>query len=305
MKRTWKLAVAALSLVTLLAGCSSAGSDSSDNGVSTPSSGNGTSASMSGTISVISREDGSGTRGAFIELFGIEEKDSDGNKVDMTTEEASITNNTAGMITNVSGDQKAIGYVSLGSLNNTVKAVKIDGNEATVDNVKSGAYEVSRPFNIVTKDSLNDLAQDFVDFILSADGQKVIEDNKYIPLDNAPSFTSKKPSGKITVGGSSSVSPVMQKLIEAYRNINSGATIELQTHDSTTGVTSTIDGTFDIGMASRELKDEETAKGVKSTKIAIDGIAVIVNNENSIENMSTDQVKSIFTGEITDWSEIA
>lgn len=297
MKRTWKMAVAALSLVTLLAGCST-----TDNGGS--SSDDSASPTLTGAITVISREEGSGTRGAFVELFGIEEKDASGNKVDNTTDEANITNNTAGVMTNVAGDKKAIGYVSLGSLNDTVKALRIDGSEATVDNVKSGAYAVSRPFNIVTKDSLNALAQDFVDFILSADGQKVIADNHYIPLDNAPAFTSKKPSGKITVGGSSSVSPVMQKLMEAYRQINSGATVELQTHDSTTGVTSTIDGTFDIGLASRELKDEETAKGVKSTKIAIDGIAVIVNKDNSLDNLSKDQVKSIFTGEVTDWSAI-
>lgn len=173
-----------------------------------------------------------------------------------------------------------------GSLNNKVKAVKIDGNEATVDNVKSGAYAVSRPFNIVTKDNMNDVAKDFVNFILSTDGQKIVEDNHYIPLDNATSFTSTKPSAKSQWGGSSSVSPVMEKLIEAYKKVNSGATIELQTTDSTTGVTSTVEGTYQIGMASRDLKDEEVAQGVKSTKIAIDGIAVIVNNENSIDNLS-------------------
>ncbi len=302
MKRTWKLAAAALSLTFVLAGCSTTNSnpDSSTDQTGAADASTG----MSGTITVISREEGSGTRGAFVELFGIEEKDADGNKVDHTTEEANVTNNTAGMITSVSGDKQSIGYVSLGSLNNKVKAVKIDGNEATVDNVKSGAYAVSRPFNIVTKDNMNDVAKDFVNFILSTDGQKIVEDNHYIPLDNATSFTSTKPSGKITVGGSSSVSPVMEKLIEAYKKVNSGATIELQTTDSTTGVTSTVEGTYQIGMASRDLKDEEVAQGVKSTKIAIDGIAVIVNNENSIDNLSKDQVKSIFTGEATDWSAI-
>lgn len=302
MKRTWKLAAAALSLTFVLAGCSTTSSnpDSSTDKTGAADASTG----MSGTITVISREEGSGTRGAFVELFGIEEKDANGNKVDHTTEEANVTNNTAGMITSVSGDKQSIGYVSLGSLNDKVKAVKIDGNEATVDNVKSGAYAVSRPFNIVTKDSMNDVAKDFVNFILSTDGQKIVEDNHYIPLDNASSFTSTKPSGKITVGGSSSVSPVMEKLIEAYKKVNSGATIELQTTDSTTGVTSTVEGTYEIGMASRDLKDDEVAQGVKSTKIAIDGIAVIVNNENSIDNLSKDQVKSIFTGEATDWSAI-
>lgn len=302
MKRTWKLAAAALSLTFVLAGCSTTNSNP-DSSTDTTGAAD-ASTGMSGTITVISREEGSGTRGAFVELFGIEEKDADGNKVDHTTEEANVTNNTAGMITSVSGDKQSIGYVSLGSLNNKVKAVKIDGNEATVDNVKSGAYAVSRPFNIVTKDNMNDVAKDFVNFILSTDGQKIVEDNHYIPLDNATSFTSTKPSGKITVGGSSSVSPVMEKLIEAYKKVNSGATIELQTTDSTTGVTSTVEGTYQIGMASRDLKDEEVAQGVKSTKIAIDGIAVIVNNENSIDNLSKDQVKSIFTGEATDWSAI-
>lgn len=302
MKRTWKLAAAALSLTFVLAGCSTTNSNP-DSSTDTTGAAD-ASTGMSGTITVISREEGSGTRGAFVELFGIEEKDADGNKVDHTTEEANVTNNTAGMITSVSGDKQSIGYVSLGSLNNKVKAMKIDGNEATVDNVKSGAYAVSRPFNIVTKDNMNDVAKDFVNFILSTDGQKIVEDNHYIPLDNATSFTSTKPSGKITVGGSSSVSPVMEKLIEAYKKVNSGATIELQTTDSTTGVTSTVEGTYQIGMASRDLKDEEVAQGVKSTKIAIDGIAVIVNNENSIDNLSKDQVKSIFTGEATDWSTI-
>ncbi len=302
MKRTWKLAAAALSLTFVLAGCSTTNSNP-DSSTDTTGAAD-ASTGMSGTITVISREEGSGTRGAFVELFGIEEKDADGNKVDHTTEEANVTNNTAGMITSVSGDKQSIGYVSLGSLNNKVKAMKIDGNEATVDNVKSGAYAVSRPFNIVTKDNMNDVAKDFVNFILSTDGQKIVEDNHYIPLDNATSFTNTKPSGKITVGGSSSVSPVMEKLIEAYKKVNSGATIELQTTDSTTGVTSTVEGTYQIGMASRDLKDEEVAQGVKSTKIAIDGIAVIVNNENSIDNLSKDQVKSIFTGEATDWSTI-
>ena len=254
-------------------------------------------------ISVNSREDGSGTRGAFIELFGVEEKAADGTKVDNTTVEANITNSTAVMMTSVAGDPYAIGYISLGSLNDTVKAVKIDGAEATTDNVSNGTYKVARPFNIVTKDGLSDVAKDFVDYIMSAEGQDIIEQNGYIKIDqNAAAYAGSKPEGKIVVAGSSSVSPVMEKLKEAYLAVNTNADIEIQTSDSTTGVTSTQEGICDIGMASRDLKDTET--GVTATTIAQDGIAVIVNNENLVENLTSDQVKSIFTGETTVWADV-
>lgn len=254
-------------------------------------------------ISVNSREDGSGTRGAFIELFGVEEKAADGTKVDNTTVEANITNSTAVMMTSVAGDPYAIGYISLGSLNDTVKAVKIDGAEATTDNVANGTYKVARPFNIVTKDGLSDVAKDFVDYIMSAEGQDIIEQNGYIKIDqNAAAYAGSKPEGKIVVAGSSSVSPVMEKLKEAYLAVNTNADIEIQTSDSTTGVTSTQEGICDIGMASRDLKDTET--GVTATTIAQDGIAVIVNNENPVENLTSDQVKSIFTGETTVWADV-
>lgn len=254
-------------------------------------------------ISVNSREDGSGTRGAFIELFGVEEKAADGTKVDNTTVEANITNSTSVMMTSVAGDPYAIGYISLGSLNDTVKAVKIDGAEATTDNVSNGTYKVARPFNIVTKDGLSDVAKDFVDYIMSAEGQDIIEQNGYIKIDqNAAAYAGSKPEGKIVVAGSSSVSPVMEKLKEAYLAVNTNADIEIQTSDSTTGVTSTQEGICDIGMASRDLKDTET--GVTATTIAQDGIAVIVNNENPVENLTSDQVKSIFTGEITVWADV-
>lgn len=254
-------------------------------------------------ISVNSREDGSGTRGAFIELFGVEEKAADGTKVDNTTVEANITNSTAVMMTSVAGDPYAIGYISLGSLNDTVKAVKIDGAEATTDNVANGTYKVARPFNIVTKDGLSDVAKDFVDYIMSAEGQDIIEQNGYIKIDqNAATYAGSKPEGKIVVAGSSSVSPVMEKLKEAYLAVNTNADIEIQTSDSTTGVTSTQEGICDIGMASRDLKDTET--GVTATTIAQDGIAVIVNNENPVENLTSDQVKSIFTGETTVWADV-
>ena len=252
-------------------------------------------------IAVYSREDGSGTRGAFIELFGVEEKDESGEKVDNTTEEAIITNSTDVMLTSVAGDTYAIGYVSLGSLNDTVKAVKIDGAEATVENIKSGTYKIARPFNIATKGEVSEAAQDFINYIMSGDGQKVISDNGYIGDDSAATFESNGAEGKVVVGGSSSVSPVMEKLIEAYKAVNANVEIELQTSDSTTGMTGAADGTLDIGMASRELKDSETEEGLTATKIAMDGIAVIVNQENPVEDLSSDTVKGIFTGGTTTW----
>ena len=256
------------------------------------------------SISVLSREDGSGTRGAFIELFGIEKKDASGKKVDYTTDEAAITNSTAVMLTSVAGDNYAIGYVSLGSLNDSVKAVKIDGAEATVANINNGSYKISRPFNIAVKEGLSPVAQDFVNFIVSDDGQKIIAANKYIKIQNTKPYSSNKASGKVVVAGSSSVSPVMEKLIEAYKGVNPNAKIELQTSDSTTGVTNAINGTCDIGMASRALKDSEKAKGVQEITIAIDGIAVIVNKVNPVADMTKTQVEQIFTGKTTKWSEV-
>ena len=252
-------------------------------------------------ISVISREDGSGTRGAFIELFGIEQKNSAGKKVDYTTDEATITNSTAVMLTSVASDKYAIGYVSLGSLNNSVKALKIDGADATVANIKNGSYKISRPFNIAVKDNLSAAAQDFVNYILSKDGQKVIEANKYIKVSDA-SFKSTQAGGKVVVAGSSSVSPVMEKLIESYKVVNPNAKIELQTSDSTTGVTNAASGTCDIGMASRALKDSEKAKGLKEITIAIDGIAVIVNKENEMNDAAKDFIRDIYVGKITKWN---
>ena len=256
-------------------------------------------------ITIVSREDGSGTRGAFIELFGIEEKDENGEKVDYTTEEAQITNSTSVMMTTVAGDDYAIGYVSLGSLDDSVKALKIDGAEATAENIKSGDYKVSRPFNIATKEGLdNEVAKDFIDFIMSEEGQKVVADNGYIALDDVKPFEGTNPSGKAVVGGSSSVSPVMEKLIEAYKAVNANAEIELQTTDSTTGMTSTIDGSYDIGMASRELKDVETSQGLVGQVIATDGIAVIVNKNNTTDELTSEQVKAIYTGEALTWDEV-
>lgn len=283
---------------TLLAGCSSSNNESSDSASSDSGSGE--------SINVVSREDGSGTRGAFIELFGIEQEDESGEKVDMTTEAASITNSTAVMMTTVAGDANAIGYISLGSLDDSVKAVKIDGAEATVDNVKSGDYKVSRPFNVVTNTNteLSDVAQDFMNYIMSSDGQAVVAEEGYIPLDGGEAYSASGLSGTVTVAGSSSVTPVMEKLAEAYQALNPDVTIEVNQSDSTTGVTSAIEGACDLGMASRELKDSETSEGAQATVIATDGIAVIVNPESAVEDLTADQVKQIFTGEITSWSEI-
>ena len=278
---------------------------SSNSGSSAPSNSSAASGqSALKKITVVSREDGSGTRGAFIELFGIEEKDASGKKIDNTTEDANITNSTEVMMQTVAGNPAAIGYTSLGALNSSVKALKVDGAEATVANVKSGSYKVTRPFNIATKESVSDAATDFINFILSAEGQKVVEDKGYISEGNKGAFKSSGASGKVVVGGSSSVTPVMEKLIEAYKKVNANVTIELQQSDSTTGMTQAGDGTVDIGMASRELKDSEKSKGLKGTKIAIDGIAVIVNKDNSLDSITSEQVKSIFTGKVTDWSQV-
>ncbi len=255
------------------------------------------------TISVMSREEGSGTRGAFIELFGVEQKNSSGKKVDYTTEEAAITNSTSVMLTSVAGDIYSIGYVSLGSLNDSVKALKIEGVDATVSNIKNKSYKISRPFNIAVKEKLSAPAQDFVNFIMSSEGQKIVEKNKYIAVESK-SFTSNKASGKVVVAGSSSVSPVMEKLIEAYKSVNPNARIELQTSDSTTGVTNAANGTCDIGMASRGLKETEKAKGLKEITIAIDGIAVVVNKANPLVNAKIETVRDIYMGKIQKWSEI-
>lgn len=315
MKKTIALCLAALMLASF-AGCSSKTEEKAENNSSTTTSAAAESTKTqaeseksnfdsSSTIAVISREDGSGTRGAFIELLGIEEKDENGNKVDRTTLEADITNSTSVMMTSVAGNPYAIGYISTGSMNETVKAVNIDGVEPTVENIKNGTYTVSRPFNIATKDNLSEAAQDFIDFILSDEGQTVVEDAGYIPQESSGPYAGSKPEGKIVVAGSSSVTPVMEKLKEAYMAINTNVDIEVQQSDSSTGMNYAIDGVCDIGMASRELKDSEIEKGLTATVIATDGIAIIVNNENPIETLTKDQVKSIYIGETLSWDEIA
>lgn len=258
-------------------------------------------------ISVISREEGSGTRGAFIELVGIEEKNDQGEKVDNTVDTAVITNSTSVAMTSVSEDEASIGYISLASLNDTVKALKIDGVEPTVKNIQKGEYPIARNFNLVTGDNLSELGKDFINFILSTEGQKTVSENGYIELTEAGKYEASdavNEGGKITIGGSSSVTPLMEKLAEAYKKVNPKVEVMVQQSDSTTGVTSAIDGSVDIGMASRDLKDTETSQGVKATVIAKDGIAVIVHKDSKQEELTLEQVKDIFTGKITKWSEI-
>ena len=292
-RKLMAVALVAAMAATMAVGCGGSSSDKSAEGSTDNSSADsGSDFDTSNDITIVSREDGSGTRGAFIELFGIEEKQSDGTKVDMTTTDAQITNN-------------AIGYVSLGSLNDSVKALKIDGAEATADNIENGSYKVSRPFNIAVKKDLdNEVAKDFMAYIMSTEGQEIVSNEKYIPVSDVEAYAGSKPSGKCVVGGSSSVSPLMEKLIEAYKKVNPNADIELQTSDSTTGMTSTIEGSYDIGMASRELKDDEASE-LEATVIATDGIAVIVNKANTADELSADQVKSIYVGDVTTWDEVS
>ena len=254
-------------------------------------------------INAITREEGSGTRGAFTELFGLEEKQADGVKKDLISKDIGVESNTNTILSTVQNDVYAIGYISMGSLNDNVKALQIDGTSATTANVKNGTYKISRPFNIATKGEATGLTKDFTDFIMSAEGQEVVG-KSYISIDeNAVSYAGNKPSGTITVGGSSSVSPLMEKLIERYKEINPGASVQLQISDSSIGMTKTIEGAYDIGMASRELKDSEKAE-LKDEQIALDGIAVIVNQKNTATNLSKDDVKCIYLNEAERWSDI-
>ncbi len=298
MKKFLALTATVAMVASMAVGCGNSGDSDKTDGKA------GTEFDAANDISVVSREDGSGTRGAFIELFGIEEKDASGEKVDNTTEESNITNSTSVMLSTVADNEYAIGYVSLGSLNDTVKALKVDGAEPTEENIKSGEYKVARPFNIATKGEVSEVAQDFIDFILSTEGQAVVSESGYIALDNVQAYAGSKPAGKVSIAGSSSITPVMEKLKEAYLKINPSAEIEIQESDSTTGMTSVADGICDIGMASREVKDEELAKGLKATVIATDGIAVIVNKANTLDDITSDQVKSIYVGDALSWDEI-
>ena len=302
IKRFGAMSLAGMLLMGALAGCG----NSSANDSKTDSDSSAAGSTASGAIDVVSREDGSGTRGAFVELFGIEQKDANGDKVDMTTPAAAITNSTAVMMTSVAGDPNAIGYISLGSLDDTVKAVSIDGVAPTAAAVKDGSYAIARPFNIVTKGELAAPAADFLAFIMSAEGQAVVSDNNYIAIDDAAApFASNGVSGKAVVAGSSSVTPVMEKLAEAFQSANPQVTVEVQQSDSTTGVNMALDGTCDIGMASRDLKDSEAGAGAEGTPIALDGIAVIVAPTSSVSDLTSQQVCDIYTGAATSWADVA
>ena len=284
MKKFIALALTALMLLTLAAGCGKT--------------------SESTAIYVVSREEGSGTRGAFIELFGIEQKNEAGEKIDHTVETAEVTDSTSVMMQTIAGNKAAIGYISLGSLNDTVKALQIDGVDATAENVKNGTYKIARPFNVATLANVSPEAQDFLNFILSAEGQAVVEKANCISEGNTGAFTGGSVSGRIVVAGSSSVTPVMEKLKEAYNAINPNLTIDIQQSDSSNGMKSAIEGLCDIGMASRDLKDSELEAGLTPTAIELDGIAVIVNTESERSGLTSDQVRAIFMGELTDWSEV-
>lgn len=286
MKKILALTLCVVMAAAVFTGCGNNNADSKTDGA---------------PITVISREDGSGTRGAFTELMGIMVDD-----VDNTTTSAEISQSTSVVLTTVAGNKNSIGYVSLGSLNDAVKAVKVDGVDATVENIKGGSYAVSRPFLVVTNDKLTDVSKDFIKFILSKQGQDIIAEEGYITIDdNAADYeTQKGISGKIVLAGSTSVSPVMQKLADAYKAIYSDVTLEIQQTGSGAGITSTIEGACDIGMSSRDLKPEETAEGIEGITIAMDGIAVVVNNENSVEDLTSEQIRQIFTGEVTDWSQV-
>ena len=312
MKKLFPILTMALTASVLFTGCTGtqAGSASPQPGdagtptaeVSSPPSASSFDASKD--ITVVSREDGSGTRGAFIELTGIEEKDANGNKTDRTTLDAIIANKTDVMLTQVSGNEYAIGYVSVGSLNDTVKALSVDGAQPTTENIKSGTYKIARPFNIATKGAPSALAQDFIDYILSKDGQEVVAKSYISVNESAAAYAGTKPAGKLVIAGSSSVTPVMEKLKEAYALRSTQMRYSSKSSRATPPpeCTSAIDGICDIGMASRELKDSEKEK-LQTTQIAIDGIAVIVHPENSTTDLTSEAIKKIFMGETTKWSD--
>ncbi len=281
MKRTLVMLILMIMTLSLLGGCKKVDNKS---------------------ITLVSREDGSGTRGAFVDLFKIEEEVK-GQTYDRTYERAEITNSTSVMMTTIAGDANAIGYISLGVLNSTVKALKINGVEANEENIKNGKYKIVRQFNIVVKDDLSEVAKDFIDYIMSKDGQDIVSKERYVSI-KSKKYKTKKPKGKIAIAGSSSVAPLMEALVEEYKKVNENAVIELQQNDSTTGINSTIEGICDIGMSSRELKDKELRSGIKSMAIARDGIVVIINNGNNINSLDADSVRKIFTGEIKSWDSV-
>ncbi len=251
-------------------------------------------ATNSDTITVITREDGSGTRSAFLDLI----------ELDDITPTAEVSQSTTVVMTSVENNASAIGYISLGSLNDSVKVLKINGVDATAENVKNGSYRISRPFNIATKGELDALTRDFISFIMSDKGQAVVEENGYVSVTAGSAYTASDIGGRIIITGSSSVKPVMEKLIEAYRALNPNATIDLSQSDSGNGMASVANGTCQIGMASREVKQSELDQGLKATAIAMDGIAVIVNKSNALSDIKVETLAGIYGGEITSWSKI-
>ncbi len=253
-------------------------------------------------INVISREEGSGTRGAFVELTGVEEK-IDGVKVDQTTLDAEIASSTSVVITTVEGDKNAIGYISLGSLSDKVKAIEVDGVYPTTESVKSGEYKISRPFVMAYK-TLSETAEDFLKFVMSSNGQDIVAKKGYIRVDDSNKYTyeSNKKSGSVTISGSSSVYPVMEVLVEAYMALNPDVKVTLMQSDSTTGINDAISGKSDIGLSSRNLKASELEKGLEYNVMAMDGIAVIVNNENAVKGLSSETIRDIYKGLVTTWA---
>lgn len=276
---------AAAIIGTVLAGCSAASGDKEKDNAS---------------ITVISREEGSGTRDAFVELMGIVDE----NDNDITIQTAEITNSTSVMTSTVAGNKSAIGYVSLGSLSEEVKALQLDGVAPSTQTVKSGEYKLQRPFNIAyINGSLSDTAKDFVSYIMSTDGAKIIDGEGYISTDTQTTYKASGKKGTVTLAGSTSVAPLMNVLADQYKALNPDVKIEIQESGSSAGIQSAIEGAVDIAMSSRDLKDDE-AKTLQATQIALDGIAVIANKENSVTNITSQQVKQVYTGEITSWSEI-
>lgn len=280
MKKMISAVTAAVLLSTLFVGC--AGKNTS-------------------RISVITREEGSGTRTAFTELFGITGEDENGSTTDYTVVTAETTNSASVMLLSVASDPNAIGYISMSAVSEDIKAVIIDGVEPTAENVNNGTYKICRQFNIAVTEDISETAQDFIDFILSDEGQSVVEENGYISQGGNGAYSGGAPEGTVTVEGSSSVSPVMEKLKEAYLEVNPNAKIVIQQNDSTTGTTSAVNGVCDIAMVSRELTESELSAGLASVSIAVDGIAVIVNPDNPVDSLSSEEVKAIYTGEITEW----
>lgn len=251
------------------------------------------------TITVISREEGSGTRSAFAELTGVEQ---DG--IDRTAARAEISSSTAVVLQTVAGNKNAIGYISLGALNEQVKALKVDGAAASAATVKDGSYPLARPFLLGTLGENRSEVQDFLDYILSDLGQQVISEAGYVTVSEG-SYAASELSGTVKVAGSTSVAPVMEKLAEAYMALNPNVKVEIQTFDSSIGLSSLAEGLCDIAMSSRNLKESEIAKGIAPTTICMDGIAVIVNGDNAVDGLTMEQLRSIFMGEISDWTQVA